>query len=872
MSVTDLNHPTPEQWAAMWRDASEAQRALLAIVSAAVSPAPRRVIMELARLAELPGSAALCEAVTLAPLVHGAVADGLMLASSRGTECAPTVVELAARSAAGEGWWPALRRAISESEIAWIEESGRWNQRTPSLEQAMRELRAAFYCRNRGDIAVWSAHATHAHHAQAARNGPSASPWARILAAPLDPAWMASLPDAIVVRGLTRLLLDAAVTGEGLEPALAVALARLSTGDPAELSVLRRVAAELCLHLGRLLAVDDLLTADPTDDGLRGALSLARGDVEAALEDFERCEAARRAALEKPKRGPLPFHTDLDSWYLLALAARGEPADIKRLRAYVARARKEARVSRNGHHELDCFRIYADLTSGDRLDRTGLRAILARHLLPMELVSVCTLLAWVDPDQLAGEAEFLEDCRATAYDGGFHWVVAELDALAALVPGVEPRSVEVFTGALRGQGWRPLMDLRRSAEPWELALKTLESLAGKQVPAEERKERLVWQLTKPYRSVWVEPRLQKRGKKGWTAGRAVALKRLTGEASSVTALTEHDRRVTSSSLRSEVRGWGRHHETVITVDHEAALVALAGHPNVYWDFDLDTPVTVTVTSPRLQLARVGSRVVAELHPSSPPAGTRDIPNGAPTIQLIEWTKQHDRLAATLGPKGLAVPDTASDRLVAAVAAVAGEVELHTDLDLGGAAAAVPEVEGDARVRVSLRPGSGGLRVSAACTPLGPAGPMVSPGLGSATMIALVDGRRQQATRDLERERLAAAAIIDVFPDIAAAVLDGDEVLLAEPAAALELVLALQKGATSWSSGRRGRRCGSTGGRPRRTCTSGSRRRASGSWPPAASRSTRAAWWPWRSSCGRPSGPAGGSSNSTTASSWPSRTP
>src|SRR5581483_11890426 len=170
-------------------------------------------------------------------------------------------------------------------------------------------------------------------------------------------------------------------------------------------------------------------------------------------------------------------------------------------------------------------------------------------------------------------------------------LVAQLEAFRAA--GYERAVLELEAGLAIAQQRGLEAAQRRTVtavfadEPhWLRMIAALESLAGdarRQPSADET--RIVWLLQeRPLAGIHVEAREQKRGTRGWSGGRVLASASLARSAVSV-----HDRRV------FEALG----HYTSFGSDMHRALLALAGHPLVFFAEDLSIPVTLTSAMPEL---------------------------------------------------------------------------------------------------------------------------------------------------------------------------------------------------------------------------------------------------------------------------------
>jgi superfamily II DNA or RNA helicase len=345
-----------------------------------------------------------------------------------------------------------------------------------------------------------------------------------------------------------------------------------------------------------------------------------------------------------------------------------------------------------------------------------------------------------------------------------------LELLEARDGGESPFAVRART--LREQGaFQSIVDLVRPVEPWERALKAIIDLGalhsradtGAAGTAPER--RLVWFLQYNERSgsCSIEPREQKRDARGqFSRGRPVALKRLFHESEALDYLTDEDRRVVAT-LNHDVRRAFGYPQELYYFDIGRALLALAGHPRVFWADRPDMKVEVLPAEPELVVTEGTKQVTIALEP----AVDRDREflfrkEGPDRLKVVKIGDPHRRIAAILGDQGIRVPKQAKDRVKEAIAAVAPLVNVQSDI---GAATQLEEVGGASRPVMRIVPCGPGLRLEMLVTPFGDKGPAYRPGHGGGRVIAEIEGRRLQARRDLKQERRRADALVSACPTL-----------------------------------------------------------------------------------------------------------
>lgn len=330
------------------------------------------------------------------------------------------------------------------------------------------------------------------------------------------------------------------------------------------------------------------------------------------------------------------------------------------------------------------------------------------------LVGLCCLYWGGFPEKatlrIAELAAMAERCR----ENEFEWLALQAEALQRALEGESPAGV---SGLLR-----PL-------EPWSRAMGTLLRLAN-QV---QREERLVWLLVESGNRIEVEPKLQKRTKRGsWTAGRLVPVRRLLS--SHTQALCEHDRLVCG---RVAAHCWERGYEVI-------KLRFLAGHPRVFWSSDKHTPVEVIVSRPEVRLREeaegVHLRMNTEFSEGEGETVTRETPH---RLRVVVWEESHRELAQALGERGTEFPKAQWAGLATLLPELRQLISLDSDLAFDPSSCL-----NDGRLWVELAPWGEGLHLEVFVKPLGASGPVFRPGRGGRVVV----DEQGQTERDLERER------------------------------------------------------------------------------------------------------------------------
>jgi len=300
-------------------------------------------------------------------------------------------------------------------------------------------------------------------------------------------------------------------------------------------------------------------------------------------------------------------------------------------------------------------------------------------------------------------------------------------------------------------------------QPWERALESLDAFLGagtsKAVPGSgpRKAKRLAWFLDP---NTWaVEVAEQSiRGKDGWTDGRPVAMKRLHERDPRLDYLTEQDR-TALRSIRKETSGW--YGDESYYFDTPRTIPALIGHPAVFDARHRSRPIELVRYPLELVVTeRRGGYHVALSHTATEP--TVFLEAETPTrYRVVEFPERMLAVQEILGQRGLTVPNSARDQLVALVRRDNPALPVRDEIGATEQAA----LPGQSAPVAQLVPHGEGLRLSLVVRPFGAEGPAYVAGLGGRSVLGSVEGQQLRANRDLPRELAERAALVEACPTL-----------------------------------------------------------------------------------------------------------
>ncbi|WP_017298935.1 DEAD/DEAH box helicase [Nodosilinea nodulosa] len=722
----------------------------------------------------------------------------LVTHSTYGPQCHPLLVEIATRDAIHQGRFEPMVKAV-QTKLP-IRTQG-WNKALryfQTEDEFLREVRIGLY---RCD---WNyiEQQFEAYYSNPYASSRMSMPQVFELVCnnPFERDWVLGLKQdpKLFEAALGNLCLSALMALTPAEGAIALLQEECTQPGSTVSDRLKGIWIEQLIAQGRLqeadAALQDYADENPIDLLLHQSwLSCLGGDYDQTIQSGA---VALKLLKKSTGKRKIYFDTVPGLFLVLALIRAGTPACLKEAEGYAHT------IAEQGYRHwmsviYSCLEKVAQVLQGNTaakryLTNTPVSSLDNANSFEALIDMLC--LYWVD---LEDAQERLPDIAREFYQAataaGYDWFALEA---AELLARLTPESSYAQSAAQLRQktGLCPLIDIITPKQPWELSLTALMGL-NPATPSPQAKTaiaseyRLAWFLTFYSTETWMlQPKEQKISVKGgWSKGRAIALKRLKQEVASFSYLTPQDRDV-CSYLTHDPYSYG--YDNYYFADQ--ALLALVGHPLVFWEDSPTTRVDVVKGEPALMVRQTrAGQLAISLTPEVEPKKAIALVKETPTrLKVVEFTASHHRIAEVLGPKNsLQVPESAKEQVLAAINAVAGLVTVHSDI--GGGVADAEEVAAQPQPHLHLLPAGEGLKVSLLTRPFGDGGPYYRPGTGGEMVIAEIDGKRLQTHRNLKEEKKLARAVETACPTLQRLEDEAGEWLIDDPEACLELLLEIQ---------------------------------------------------------------------------------
>lgn len=719
---------------------------------------------------------------------------------SQGTQCHTCLIDIAVRDAVQSGNFEKIVNVI-ELQIP-VPSYGRVDSRTfRSESQFIREVRIGIYRQNMQFVTKQFEDFYRYGYSQ--QKITLDTILYQACCNPFDSEWFQTLKPEFYEIALATILTNGMLKLKQTDEAWALILATLKKPtqikdqDHGFADPLLMILMEQGLLRGDLettQAAYDRLSVDYQEAGkaLLGWLNFLKGDRALAIAQFRQSLKMIKKATGKRQ---IYFSGEPGLFFILALIQEGTAESMREAEGYTAIMTKQTnhwlQVVYSRLQKVLKFQL-GDIPQKDLLSGEYIQNHTESHCLEAFFSALC--LYWVNPEKARIELpRILEPLLKQAVNAGYHWLSMES---AELLGELSTNSIHQKHAQKLRQGNQipTIVNLIRPQETWELSLNALLNLSKS--PQEQSKsanispQRLVWFITFNKGLCTIQPREQKINAKGvWSAGRNIAVKRLKESVHDFPYLTPQDMVVCSHVQVYSYHGY--YGQSQYEFD-EDTICALVGHPLVFWEDSPTTRVDIAKGEPELLVkAGRGDRLILEFSPQLKDGQNFVVTKESPTrLKVIQVNESHRRITEIIGRKNhLEIPVAAKDKVLAAIHGISSIVTVHSDIGGGGTDA--EEVPSDSKPHVHILPAGNGLKVAVLARPFANAGAYYRPGTGGATVLAEIDGKRLQATRNLKEEKKLANEAIAACLTLGNYEEHESEWTIDDPEFCLELLLELQ---------------------------------------------------------------------------------
>ncbi|MDG3493305.1 MULTISPECIES: DEAD/DEAH box helicase [Pseudanabaena] len=718
----------------------------------------------------------------------------LTLDRTQGTQCHSCLVDIVMRDAVKTGEFEKIVNVV-ETQIP-VPTYGRNDARTFRNEsQFIREVRIGIY-RQDMDF-VLKQFADFYRYGYSQQKITLETILHQVCSNPFDYEWFQTLKLEFYEVGLDTILSNGMLRLKPTEEAYKLLLREFKGNSDRCTDTLLLVLVEQSLLRADLqtaqAAYDRLpISFKESNDELLAWLYFLKGDRELAIAKFRQSLKIIRKATGKRQ---VYLSGEPGLFFILALIQDGTAEAMREAEGYASIMNRQTnhwlQTTYSRLQKVLKFQL-GDIPQKDLLSSEYIHNHTETHCLEAFFSTLC--LYWVNPEKARIESpKILEPLLKQAVNAGYHWFSMEAaELLGELVPNSIHRK---HAQKLRQSNQiATIVNLIRPQETWELSLNALLNL-GK-APQEQPKsanaspQRLVWLITFNKGTCTVQPKEQKINAKGvWSAGRNIAIKRLKESIHEFPYMTPQDILVCAHIQAYSYHGY--YGQSQYEFD-EDTICALVGHPLVFWEDSPTTRVDIVKGEPELLVkAGRGDRLFLEFSPQLKDGQNFVVVKESPTrLKVTQVNESHRRITEIIGRKNrLEIPVAAKDRVLAAIHGISSIVTVHSDI--GGGVSDAEEVASDSKPHVHILPAGDGLKVAILARPFANAGAYYRPGTGGTTVLAEIDGKRLQTTRNLKEEKKLANEVIAACPTLGNYEDSESEWIVDDPEFCLELLLELQ---------------------------------------------------------------------------------
>lgn len=283
---------------------------------------------------------------------------------------------------------------------------------------------------------------------------------------------------------------------------------------------------------------------------------------------------------------------------------------------------------------------------------------------------------------------------------------------------------------------------------WEMVLNAIDMIFAPKTTVKTKTSRLAWVVN--FESFSIQPKEQTLSKNGtWTAGKNIALKRLREEE---TPFMEPQDYSISKCIREyeESSGWGYYAKISLGWDYPMAFKQMVGHPLIFLESAPDVSVELVREEVQLLVIEKENQYEVTLSVEKLAESGITIIKETPTrYKLFVAQKEHFLFHQASHGKKLIVPKEGKEKLSKIVTNLSKVMTVQSDL--GEENQTLPAIDADSRIYVHLLQMGEGFSLSMYCKPFGVIPPYFKPGNGGENVIAVLEGVRTRAKRNLKVE-------------------------------------------------------------------------------------------------------------------------
>jgi SNF2 family DNA or RNA helicase len=703
----------------------------------------------------------------------------LITISSDGWRCNEEIAELLMQCAIKEPWFNKLAQLL-------IAEPNYYYPASVSIYHAIKQLRIFLY---QGNDSAFAANIERFHNEYRQKFADYIN---RIFFNDYDAEWFASLSDQIKFLALSYFLHDGRARLNDVSKYYQLLEHFFGATKPDNSAIVHTVIEERIFH-GDFKDAESWLVGDSSVDGLKllATLRFLQNRNNEAIELFN---AALKVLKKETGKRNVSFD-DLHGYFFnLALLRSRNLSNLQLLKQQTLLSIKQG--WQNEFYLLNLILLeVVDIYQGKAIAEHS-EYLFKTNNFAYERLFHALLLYWVgEIEIMTGNTKnsgFLSELAGfcqQAQQLGYVWYAAVSSSLLQRLDYKNKPCQHIAQQYLQSP-FNEIIDLLPQVSAWQRALDALTQLTAEPVASVQKELRLIWSLSLINNEVVLEPKEQRLGKSGrWTKGRPIALKRLYHDMANFDYLSEQDRRICAHiELEKEPAYYGYSSKEFYVLPSKAVIEA-AGHPHVYWlnQEALNIPVDISLAEPQLLVKEQKENLHISLIPQITTQHVIAQKTASNGLIVYVINDSHRQVAEILGKNGLTVPATARQQVIDSIASIASMLTVQSDI--GGTSSHALSVAADSRLHIHLQPVGQDIQIEMFVQPFSDGGPLYKPGVGGTTVLAEIDGKQLQTSRDFKLENRYLKQVLSECPELYA--VKELKWLLDDAESALEALLHLQ---------------------------------------------------------------------------------
>ena len=572
-----------------------------------------------------------------------------------------------------------------------------------------------------------------------------------------DAIWFASLPQNIRFLVLKYMLIGDGMKFDEKQHRLYLLLEdNFSQG--AQSIEIQQALLEHRLLRGNEKDARHWLSNDYSANGLKlqGIFAFLHNQYDEALDKFN----LALKLLRKNNKRTATLGGMADFFYGMMLLRTCHLANLQTLQTYLALCAKKNNDIFSGLNDIltDALDVYQGKKSIEKASK-----LVAKKHLPFENFAQLLLLYWLgETDKLntANQqslwlAPLANDCQI-AHELDYKWFAA-MSATLLVKLNYTNKSVEKIAKHYANTPYLELIDSFPRMSAWERALEALSqlnTLHKTTLNATTAHSRLVWALSiDDDDDMTFDPKEQRLGKNGnWSKGRTIALKRLYHELDSFQYLTDQDIKICKNIRLSRTQDsyYGYYSDTYFFP--QEVLFDAIGHPHVYWasQIQYDSPIDIKASEPQLIIDETDGKLHLSMQPKIPHDAKMVVQKTATGVLIYNIDEYHQEVAKILGEEGVNGPSNERQKLINTISNLQSTLTIQSNMV--GMATQAQTVTADNRLHLHLQPIGEGIHVDIFIQPFLEGGPLYKPANGGTTVLAEIEGKQLQTTRNFAIEK------------------------------------------------------------------------------------------------------------------------